>query len=87
MSHKSHIIKDYGVNVFNDILVKTDDKSIKILSKPLLSTGRYDVYILENLLQAIEEVLGKDELIKIIDYSVEQQVSGFFGFIVKYISP
>ena len=84
---KNFVIKSYGKEEFDKMLKDMPEDSRKVLSGIIISGKWYDMKIYEDLLQAVADVKGKEELFRLTVDLGKQQLRGLFGFISKLVSP
>ncbi len=85
--YKTYIDKVHSPEVFEKILDKTKSITQNALRKPILSTESYDLEIEKDFIQAVEDHLGKEELIKLAKYDAETTLGKIFRFFLRVISP
>ena len=84
--HKQYVVVTHGEEKSQEIINLMPEDTRKDMQSVILSANWYPVKTLQDYLGACEKVLGTEDLRKMARYAVEKQITGFFGFVLKFIS-
>ena len=84
---KKYIIDRFGHDEFVRMTELMNDESKEFFNGVISSGEMYDMQLYWDIVDAIYDLFGKSVLVEAHEAQAEKQVSGFFGFFIKFISP
>jgi hypothetical protein len=84
---KQYILEKHGEEEFDRVLSKLSQESKDIVSGTITSSNDYDINVDFQLISAFDTLYGRVELLNLARYKVDKEITGFFGLILKFVSP
>jgi hypothetical protein len=83
---KEYVLLTFGQEKFDQILSEMEESARKILSETVNSSEMYNTRIYQEYLRACEKILGRPEINNMSKYCLKKQITGLYGFVLKFLS-